>query len=74
MSGESGRWATPADIARELSCSRQSIYRMVRIGKIPSLKIPGLRIRIDREQLGVMLERSVQTQGQPAAAHGKGGR
>lgn len=45
------RWATVAQMAELMSCSKQSIYRSCRRGSLPCAKISGVGLRIDLKRL-----------------------
>jgi len=43
-----------------LGMSRISVYRLHHRGQLPSFKLPGLGIRVDREKLTALLENTCQ--------------
>jgi excisionase family DNA binding protein len=45
------RWLKVAEVARYLGLSQHHIYRMHRRGQLPSFKLPGLGVRVDRKAL-----------------------
>ena len=49
------RWATVAQMAELMSCSKQSIYRSCRKGFLPCAKISGVGLRIDLKRLNGQL-------------------
>jgi hypothetical protein len=49
------RWATVAQTAELMSCSKQSIYRSCRTGALPCAKISGVGLRIDLKRLNAQL-------------------
>jgi hypothetical protein len=49
------RWATVAQTADLMSCSKQSVYRSCRKGLIPCAKIAGVGLRIDLKRLNGQL-------------------
>lgn len=54
------RWATVAQMAELMSCSKQSIYRSCRKGFLPCAKISGVGLRIDLKRLNGQLGVSEQ--------------
>jgi excisionase family DNA binding protein len=48
---ESRRWLKVAETAAYLGVSLHHVYRMHRRGQLPSFKLPGLGVRIDRKAL-----------------------
>jgi len=48
---DSRRWFKVAEVAGYLGLSQHHIYRMHRLGQLPSFKLPGLGVRIDRKAL-----------------------
>ena len=55
------RWATVAQMAELMSCSKQSIYRSCRRGSLPCAKISGVGLRIDLKRLNGRLGINDQT-------------
>ncbi len=47
---EPSTWLTPRDVQRELRLGERSVYRYLKSGEIPSLKIGGV-YRINRKHL-----------------------
>jgi excisionase family DNA binding protein len=45
------RWLKVGEVASYLGLSPHHIYRMHRRGQLPSFKLPGLGVRIDRKAL-----------------------
>jgi len=48
---DSRRWLKVAETASYLGVSLHHVYRMHRRGQLPSFKLPGLGVRIDRKAL-----------------------
>jgi excisionase family DNA binding protein len=67
----SRRWITVRETAEYLGIAAKSVYEMIAAEKIPAAHV-GRLVRIDFLALESDLE--AQVQGQPPAAHGKGGR
>jgi excisionase family DNA binding protein len=72
MSLLTGRSAVPdssravlkvAEVARELRCSKNTIYELIRMGQLRALRIGERNIRLTREEV----ERYKAGDGQPAA-------
>jgi len=57
------RWLRTDETAALIGVSRMTIYRLHACGRLPSFKMPGLGIRVDREKLGEMLERATERAG-----------
>ncbi len=57
------RWLKPCHAAFLMGASRETVYRLCAAGKLPSLKYPGLGIRIDRERLENLLDSSAAPRG-----------
>lgn len=51
------RWLKVAEVAHYLGLSQHHIYRMHRRGQLPSFKLPGLGVRIDRVALDAKIEK-----------------
>lgn len=62
------RWITVSETSAKIGVSRLTVYRLARLHKIPALKLPGLGVRIDSEQLTAMLEQAVS---QPSKGRGR---
>ena len=54
---EKRRWLKVDEVARYLGLSRHHIYRMHRRGQLPSFKLPGLGVRVDRAALDAKIEK-----------------
>jgi excisionase family DNA binding protein len=50
------RWLKVAETAAYLGVSLHHVYRMHRRGQLPSFKLPGLGIRIDRKALDAKID------------------
>jgi len=50
------RWLKVAETAAHLGVSLHHVYRMHRRGQLPSFKLPGLGVRIDRKALDAKIE------------------
>jgi len=53
---DSRRWLRVSEVASYLGLSQHHIYRMHRRGQLPSFKLPGLGVRIDRKALDAKIE------------------
>lgn len=53
----SRRWLKVAEVADYLGLSQHHIYRMHRRGQLPSFKLPGLGVRVDRVALDAKIEK-----------------
>lgn len=54
------RWLTAREISEYLHLNTKSVYRACSAKKIPSSKIPGVGVRIDKKALDALLERKGQ--------------
>jgi excisionase family DNA binding protein len=52
------RWLKSIEAARILGVSRPAFYRIYRRGHLPSLRVPGLGIRVDKKQLIKLLKKA----------------
>ena len=50
------RWLKVAETAAYLGVSLHHVYRMHRRGQLPSFKLPGLGVRIDRKALDAKID------------------
>jgi len=50
------RWLKVAETASYLGVSLHHVYRMHRRGQLPSFKLPGLGVRIDRKALDAKID------------------
>jgi len=53
---DSRRWLKVGEVASYLGLSQHHIYRMHRRGQLPSFKLPGLGVRIDRKALDAKID------------------
>lgn len=53
---DSRRWLKVGEVASYLGLSLHHIYRMHRRGQLPSFKLPGLGVRIDRKALDAKID------------------
>jgi excisionase family DNA binding protein len=53
---EARRWLKVTETAAYLGVSLHHVYRMHRRGQLPSFKLPGLGVRIDRKALDAKIE------------------
>lgn len=53
---ENRRWLRASETAAVLAISLQNVYRMHRRGQLPSFKLPGVGIRVDRKALEEQIE------------------
>ena len=51
------RWLKVTETAAYLGVSPHHVYRMHRRGQLPSFKLPGLGVRIDRKALDAKIEK-----------------
>ncbi|MCG7851561.1 MAG: helix-turn-helix domain-containing protein [Methanosarcinaceae archaeon] len=51
------RWMTAAETGQYLHLHPKSVYRACQTRKLPHAKIPGIGVRIDKQELDAMLER-----------------
>jgi excisionase family DNA binding protein len=51
------RWLKVAETAAYLGVSLHHVYRMHRRGQLPSFKLPGLGVRVDRVALDAKIEK-----------------
>jgi excisionase family DNA binding protein len=54
---DSRRWLKVAETASYLGVSLHHVYRMHRRGQLPSFKLPGLGVRVDRVALDAKIEK-----------------
>ena len=50
------RWLRISEVARYLNLSEHQCYRMHWKGQLPSFKLPGLGVRVDRTALDLRIE------------------
>jgi len=62
----SRRWLKVAEVANYLGLSQHHIYRMHRRGQLPSFKLPGLGVRIDRKALDAKIDSIKETRAKAA--------
>jgi excisionase family DNA binding protein len=62
------RWLKVAEVAGYLGLSQHHIYRMHRRGQLPSFKLPGLGVRIDRVALDAKIDKLKATRAASANA------
>jgi excisionase family DNA binding protein len=53
---EARRWLKVTETAMYLGVSLHHVYRMHRRGQLPSFKLPGLGVRIDRKALDAKID------------------
>ena len=63
---DSRRWLKVAEVASYLGLSQHHIYRMHRRGQLPSFKLPGLGVRIDRKALDAKIDSVKKVRAQAA--------
>jgi|WetSurSiteA1Bulk_404760.scaffolds.fasta_scaffold41873_1 excisionase family DNA binding protein len=51
------RWLTVMETSEYLHLHPKSVYRACQARKLPYAKIPGIGVRIDKQELDAMLER-----------------
>jgi len=60
------RWLKVAEAAAYLGVSLHHVYRMHRRGQLPSFKLPGLGVRIDRKSLDAKIDSVKQARARAA--------
>jgi excisionase family DNA binding protein len=60
MSQESAEWMTAAQAAKLLGVSAETLRRYVRLGQLPSLRLPSGYIRIRRSEVEKLLREGQQ--------------
>lgn len=53
---EERRWLKASEAGTYLGLHIKSVYRACSQGKIPSSKVPGIGLRIDKRELDILLE------------------